>query len=242
KMLAKELQHYVPDTALSSIAFKGRYNADSKVIADDYKPPIGLSAGVIIAQENSPIFFLRDRVEELLKSAKKLARHNVRQGYYGGAIDFMVMKSITMVTDDIKAFRKAALGDGDVHKQEPLRRLTARPYAWHEFAGLLETVRALKRANMPRSQLYRIRRVMSEETAPSTIASTMEYLYTRTRLRNEVSNVLVQRIECNWQGASRLPIPPWLPMGQRSWETIWPDLIEVYEMITLPEKEETWHS
>jgi CRISPR-associated protein Cmr2 len=245
QMLAKELQHYVPNAAFSSAAFKGRYNADSKVITDDYKPPIGLSAGVIIAQENAPIFFLRDQVEELLKSAKKLARHNVRQGYYGGAVDFMVMKSITMVIDNIKAFRKAALGDGDVSKQESLRRLTARPYTWHEFAGLLETVRALKRAHVPRSQLYRIRRVMSEETASCTIASTMGYLYTRTRLRNEVSNVLVQHIECNWRGAShpkeksRQPIPPWLPMGRRSWETIWPDLIEVYEMITLPEQEET---
>lgn len=240
--LAKRLP--APEQARSSAAFQGRYSADSQVIANDYRPSIGLSAGVIIAQENAPIFFLRDLVEELLKSAKKLAKQNAQQGYYGGAVDFMVMKSITMVTDDIKAFRKAALGDGDVRKQEPLRRLTARPYTWHEFAGLLETVRALQRVKMPRSQLYRIRRVMSEETLPSTIASTMEYLYTRTRLRSEVAGTLQEAIEQNWRvvgtnGSTRPSIPPWLPLGRRSWETIWPDLIEAYEMVTLPEKEET---
>lgn len=240
--LAKRLP--APEQGLSSAAFQGRYSADSQVIANDYRPSIGLSAGVIIAQENAPIFFLRDLVEELLKSAKKLAKQNAQQGYYGGAVDFMVMKSITMVTDDIKAFRKAALGDGDARKQEPLRRLTARPYTWHEFAGLLETVRALQRVKMPRSQLYRIRRVMSEETPPSTIASTMEYLYTRTRLRSEVAGTLQEAIERDWRvvgtnGSTRPSIPPWLPLGRQSWETIWPDLIEAYEMVTLPEKEET---
>ncbi len=222
--------------ALSATEYKQRYSAGTPVIRDNYTPSIGLSAGVIVAQENTPIFFLRDLVEELLKKAKSLAKQNVKQGYFGGAVDFMVLKSITMVTDDIKTFREAGLGDGDVRKDEPLRRLTARPYTWHEFAGLLETIRELKKANVPRSQLYRIRRVMQEETQHSTIASTMEYLYTRVRMRRTLADKLQEVIEQNWRAGTltsnnnRLSIPPWLPLGRQSWETIWPDLIEAYDM------------
>ncbi|MEI6775336.1 MAG: hydrolase [Chloroflexales bacterium] len=97
---------------------------------DVYTPKIGLSVGVVVAKDDAPIFFLRLLAEELLKTAKKKARDeeckrkkaNIQppeQQTAGGAVDFMVMKSITMVTDKIEGFRKEAL-DG---KQ---CRLTAR--------------------------------------------------------------------------------------------------------------------
>jgi len=198
-----------------------------------YTPEIGLSAGLVIAQENAPIFFLRDLAEELLKSAKQKARANAKLGDMGGAVDFMVMKSITMVTDKIKAFRKAALGDHD----KSLRRLTGRPYTWHEFEGLLRTVRALKGAHIPHSQLHRLRRVLDEESELSTLTSTMEYLYTRARLQEQRAQTLAQHVEYNWRGAPqpnaplRRPISPWLPRGTSGWETLLPDLVEVYDML-----------
>jgi CRISPR-associated protein Cmr2 len=196
-----------------------------------YRPEIGLSAGLLIAQQNAPIFFLRDLVEELLKSAKALAKKNAQRGDLGGAVDFMVMKSITMVTDKIKAFRRAALGD------DTERRLTARPYTWHELAGLVATVQALRAAGVPRSQLYRLRNVLNKEPGPSTITSTMEYLYTRVRLASTSSQALTEHVEHNWRSVptpSRLsgpPIPPWLTMSEGGFETIWPDLVEMYEMV-----------
>jgi CRISPR-associated protein Cmr2 len=201
-----------------------------------YTPQIGLSAGVVIAHENAPVFFLRDLVEELLKHAKKLARDRAKQQQFGGAIDFMVLKSITMVSDNIKTFRKEALGDG--RSEDNPRRLTARPYTWHEFAGLLATVQALQHEQFPRSQLYRLRRVMDEES--STIVSTMDYLYTRLRLKE--GNVLQQHVEKAWtgtgtpKGAQRRPIYPWLPYGDNGWETIWPDLIEMYDIVAMAQK------
>jgi CRISPR-associated protein Cmr2 len=207
-----------------------RYAGDDKQTArfHRYMPDIGLSAGVVIAQESAPIFFLYDLVTELLKNAKKAARE--RQP--GGAVDFMVMKAITMVTDRIKSFRDAALGTSSS------RRLTARPYTWHELAGLVATVRALKRESFPRSQLYRLRRVMEDEVAPSTIASTMEYLYTRVRLRTALQDVLRDHIEDRWQGTVGQPpdVAPWLtskkPASSTTYrETIWADLIEMYDMV-----------
>ncbi|MDW8234356.1 MAG: type III-B CRISPR-associated protein Cas10/Cmr2, partial [Roseiflexaceae bacterium] len=211
-----------------------RYARETLITREPYTPSIGLSAGVVIAHESAPIFFLRDLAEELLKRAKKLAHRYARQHYYGGAVDFMVLKSVTMVADTVEAFRKAALHD------ESDRRLTARPYTWHEFAGLLETARALKRANFPRSQLYRLRRVM--ETTPGVIASSMEYLYTRVR-QKALSDTLSEHIEQQaWQSADkalRRPVaPPWLPVAHQAYETIWPDLAEIYDMVPAAVEEE----
>jgi hypothetical protein len=220
-----------PPGACASNAIHTRYAGETLFTIEPYTPSIGLSAGIVIAQESAPIFFLRDLVEELLKRAKKLARRYAGQHYYGGAIDFMVLKSITMVTDSIEAFRAAAFDD-DFPALTRSRRFTARPYTWHEFAGLLETTRVLKRGNFPRSQLYRLRRIM--ETTPGVIASTMEYLYTRVRQNEQVHTMLMKHIENAWRSTDplqRSTAPPWLPTSKNAYETIWSDLAEMYDMV-----------
>jgi len=234
----QKLAAFADEQRLSTADMRGRYNTNSQFSDAAYKPSIGLSAGVIIAQENAPIFFLRDLVEELLKSAKGLAKENAKQCFFGGAVDFMVMKSITMVTDKIKTFRRQALGDDG---KDNVRRLTARPYTWHEFAGLLETVRQLKQARVPRSQLYRLRSALDAEPGNAITPSVMEYLYTRVRMQKRYSDVLQKHIEQHWCWSTPIPhrtggLPPWMPLDKRGWETIWPDLLEVYEMV--PEQTE----
>lgn len=239
KRLRELLDLKLPTDALSIAGYKKQRFADPTTLSkQDNTPSIGLSAGVIIAQENAPIFFLRDLVDELLKSAKELAKKNAKQGFYGGAIDFMVMKSITMVTDKIKSFRRQALGDDGKYSE---RRLTARPYTWHEFAGLLDTVRALKTARVPRSQLYRLRRALDAEAGAGITSSVMEYLYTRVRISKAYGEALQKHIEQPWCWATPVDnrtggLPPWMPLDKKGWETIWPDLLEAYEMV--PEKEQ----
>ncbi|GIV99551.1 hydrolase [Roseiflexus sp.] len=219
--------------ACASNAIHTRYIRETLVTREPYTPSVGLSAGVVVAQESAPIFFLRDLVEELLKRAKKLARSLTGQRYYGGAVDFMVLKSVTMVADTVETFRKAALHD------ESDRRLTARPYTWHEFAGLRETARALKRSRFPRSQLYRLRRVM--ETTPGVMTSSLEYLYTRVR-QKDTNTMLIEHIEQAWRQADaalrRPATPPWLLRAAGGHETIWSDLAEIYDMVSLPEGED----
>lgn len=211
----------------------------------DYNPLLGLSAGVVIAQENAPVFFLQKLAEELLKSAKDLARHRADQMQprdFSGALDFMVMKSITMVTDNIASFRKHALSDVARKDQDAAtRRLTARPYTWHEFAGLLTTVRALKDRQVPRSQLYRLREVLYRTRDAGIVAGSLEYLYTRARQKGEQSAALFEHVEQNWRDADQsaamlgLGTPPWLRMRQGGWESIWPDLVEMYDMVDVNE-------
>ncbi|OAN47260.1 hypothetical protein A6A03_00500 [Chloroflexus islandicus] len=209
-----------------------RYHGDDPVAQAirTFSPAVGLSAGVLIAQENTPFFFLRDLVENLLKNAKKLAKRNATCHFFGGAIDFMVLKSIGMVSDSVDAFRAEALQDTEKNQ----RRLTARPYTWAEFAGLLASIRALKQANAPRSQLYRIQRVLLRNRTAGIFDSAMEYLYTRSRL-GDLSQVLSKHIDQAWCIPSPM-IPPWsrqigiTSKGQR-YETIWPDLLEAYEFV-----------
>lgn len=227
----------------SATALGGRYAGRDPAAAafKDAVPAAGLSAGVLIAQENAPFFFLRGLVEQLLKGAKRLARDNAaafdREGrpkprFYGGAVDFMVLKSTTMVTDKIGTFRAAALADHEKSK----RRLTARPYTWAEFAGLLATTRALKAADVPRSQLYRLRRALDQDDGEGILTSVMEYLYTRARQRERVAGALKAHVEEAWCLKSigtqeRLAMPPWSPRGDTGYETIWPDLVETWEFV-----------
>ena len=224
-------------TLSASEPLRSRYAGQA--IPSTPPPLIGLSAGVLIAQEQAPIFFLRDLVEELLKSAKSLAKWHAsprdKEGhhkprFFGGAVDFMVLKSITMVTDKVKGFRKTALGEGSP------RRLIARPYTWDEFAGLLTTIRALKDAGVPRSQLYRLRRVLETGESANLVVSVMEYLYTRSRLSSGPASSLITHLEHAWchgpQFANgRKGLPPWMPVGEHGYETIWLDLLEAYEFV-----------
>lgn len=209
------------------------------------EPWLGLSAGVVVAREDAPIFFLRNLVEELLKSAKKKASAQAKGGYFGGAVDFMVLKSITMVTDKVADFRRAGLEHDAGHER---RHLYARPYAWHELAGLLRTVRALREAGLPRSQLYRLGDTLEAALTGGLNASMLEYLFTRTRMRQRHSEALALHVEHAWyaSGESGLRLPPWmqraLPKSKRDptpvplRETIWLDMLEIYDLVAV-EKE-----
>lgn len=261
----------LPDPAC--LAERSRYAGHDEGAAtfQAHAPLVGLSAGVLIAQENAPFFFLHDLVEQLLKNAKQLAQRHAaafnceeqpQTRFYGGAVDFMVLKSTTMVSDNIAAFRKAALHDykpkcvrkgeeqtpppppvmddqaaQQAATKEQVRRLTARPYTWAEFAGLLASAQALQQARMPRSQLYRLRRTLDTAEQGGILTSTMEYLYTRARLRTQVATVLVDHIEHAWcygrQIGSNAAIatPPWSLWPGQGYETIWPDLLEAYDFV-----------
>ncbi|WP_298820641.1 type III-B CRISPR-associated protein Cas10/Cmr2 [Chloroflexus sp.] len=223
---------------LESQSIPLRYNGTDPVAAAvrSFRPAAGLSAGVLIAQENTPFFLVRDLVEELLKKAKKLATTNARQGFFGGTVDFMVLKSVPMVSDDITSFRAEALRDTDDSPQ----RLTARPYTWAEFAGLLATVRELKRAQVPRSQLYRLRSIL-DRNREGVFDSALEYLYTRSRL-HRLSDVLIKHVDYAWCYPSpnqpqRIHVPPWssrTPLSRQvkpRYETIWADMLEAYEFV-----------
>jgi CRISPR-associated protein Cmr2 len=184
---------------------------------------VSLSAGVVIADAHTPIFYLEELVGQLLKSAKRRAKWLKRErNYYGGTVDFLTLKSVTNISGTIEQFRADALRAGN-------RRLYARPYTIEEARKLLETIRLLKNAGFPRSQLYRLRESLHSGWAQSSV----DYHYFLSRgqdLRHSMT-----KIEEMWTPAKiQRPPHPWrrqLENGE-SWETIWFDLVEIYDFVS----------
>lgn len=171
---------------------------------------LSMSTGVLITADNTPIYYAEKLTSQLLKSAKKQAKELKKYGYYGGTVDFLVMKSVTMISSNIAEFRTNGLTKFIGKKQK--LKLYAAPYTLHELGGLLETAKALKGkdSEFPKSQLYQIRSLLerSKQTAM------LNYRYFRVRLSNqEAQNALKEQFEKAWCKAltNDGDIAPWLP-------------------------------
>jgi CRISPR-associated protein Cmr2 len=200
-------------------------NGQPQRVVEAYKPQITLSAGVVIADAKTPIFMLKGLVDELLKEAKRWRKTRV---YDGGMVDFLTLKATSMIVSGVKEFRKSAL------YQEGKERLwfTARPYTLHELQGLLQTVREFKQQEFPRSQLYALRRMIF---GGKRLASTIDYLYFRLRLKEQPAKVIGLHFDRAWHRQPEV-LPPWQRREKLDeYETVLPDIVELYDFV---EKEE----
>ena len=190
-----------------------------------YEPRISLSAGVVIAHETTPIFFLHNLAEQLLKSAK---RRRKKRSYPAGTVDFLALKSLGMVASRLKEFRERA------YKLDDGRWLTARPYTWVELRGLLDTVRTVQPPRgLGRTQLYRFQDSLMEGQQSASI----NYLYSFSRLSSTERRALAKAFNLAWHGKN--DIPPWRRREDGDGvETIWRDLIEIYDFVEPKKREE----
>jgi CRISPR-associated protein Cmr2 len=159
----------------------------------DRQCKLSMSAGVLITAEDTPIYYAEKLTNQLLKSAKKRGKELKKQNYYGGTVDFLVMKSVTMISSNVGEFRSQGLTKSGPGKQK--LKLYAAPYTLYELGGLLETAKVLKKAEFPRSQLYQIRSLL--ERGKHTVM--LNYRYFRVRLqqgqdelRNQFENAWCQ--------------------------------------------------
>ncbi|MEA5539339.1 type III-B CRISPR-associated protein Cas10/Cmr2 [Limnoraphis robusta Tam1] len=192
---------------------------------------LSISTGVLITAEETPIYYADKLTNQLLKSAKERAKLLRKQGYYGGTIDFLTMKSVTMIASSIKEFREQGLTK-DFTK--PKLRLYAAPYTLHEIGGLLKTVQAFKNVDFPRSQLYQIRSLLERGKR----TAILNYRYFRVRL-TQGKGTIKQDFEDVWCSAKTNEgnIAPWMyEEGKRDpdkneesyYETIWRDLVDLF--------------
>ncbi len=192
----------------------------------DCQSEVSLSIGVVVADAHTPVFYLEDLANQLLKTAKRRAKWLKRERkYYGGTVDFLVLKSVTMISGSVEEFRKTAY---DRHG----RRLYARPYTIAEMEMLLKTIKRLKEADFPRNQIYRLR----ESLRKGVLQSTIDYLYFLSR--NQKTQKVRGEIEGIWNPGSELLPHPWrrqLEKGDEYLETIWYDIVELYDFV--PEEE-----
>lgn len=188
---------------------------------------LSMSTGVLIIAQDTPIYYAQGLVEELLKLAKRYAKNLKREsGYSGGTVDFLVMKSVTMLSSSISDFRKNAL----VKEGTPNLKLYAAPYTLHDLGGLLQTLQALRDAEFPRSQLYQVRSLL--EAGKHT--AMLNYRYFRIRL-SRGQEQLKEHFEQAWckpkENGNNGNLAPWMLSASgdpSTYETIWRDLVDLY--------------
>lgn len=188
---------------------------------------LSISSGVLITSYNTPVYYAKNLYEQLLKSAKKRAKKLKKLGYHGGTVDFLILKAVTMISSNIEDFRQEAL----VKERGAKLKLYAAPYTLHELEGLIKSVRALKRAEFPKSQIYQIRSFLErgKQTA------ILNYRYFRVRLKPENSKLLKQDFEDPWCKAKTNEgnLAPWMfEAEEKIYETIWRELVDIYDFIS----------
>ncbi|ARV60597.1 type III-B CRISPR-associated protein Cas10/Cmr2 [Nostocales cyanobacterium HT-58-2] len=202
---------------------------------------LSTSIGVLITAYNTPIYYAKGLTEQLLKSAKDRGKKLKEAGYCGGTVDFLTMKSVTMISSDIKEFRQQALTKNLKSKL----KLYAAPYTLHELGGLITAIKALKKAHFPKSQLYQIRSLL--ERGKHT--AILNYRYFRVRLKQgkaelqtDFENAWCQPKDENNGGN----LAPWMyddgkidpkNLEDPFYETIWREMVELYEFIEIPDSE-----
>ncbi|WP_027404210.1 type III-B CRISPR-associated protein Cas10/Cmr2 [Aphanizomenon flos-aquae] len=206
------------------------------------KCELSTSIGVLITAVNTPIYYAKDLTDQLLKTAKERAKKlkNPKKdaeniGYYGGTIDFLTLKSVTMISSSVKEFRQEALT-----KESPQKlKLYAAPYTLHEIGGLLTSIAALKKAKFPKSQLYQIRSLLEQGKH----TAILNYRYFRVRLIQGQKELIIHFEEAwclpkeNKNGGN---LAPWMyDPEDKIYETIWRDMVDIYGFVEESENQES---
>ena len=225
------------DTEKKRLKQSQRYNSSEWVDAQEMQPVFSMSLGFVIAEAHTPVGFLEHLAGSLLKSAKTRAKTLIKKdiGYRGGTVDFLVLKSISMITSNLGDFRKK------FYKTDTENSLTTRPFTLHELDGFIKTIEDFKKGEFPQSQLYQLRESLKLGRA----TSTLDYLYFRSRLKEGNGRLLQGQIELNWRGAPDVADGrgPWYAIlqehrtGKAKYETLLFDIIEAYDFITKPEEQ-----
>ncbi|MBW4634704.1 MAG: type III-B CRISPR-associated protein Cas10/Cmr2 [Iphinoe sp. HA4291-MV1] len=199
---------------------------------------LSMSTGVLITAEDTPIYYAEKLTTQLLKSAKNYAKNLKKDGYHGGTVDFLIMKAVTMISSNINEFRSQGLTKSGLGQQK--LKLYAAPYTLHELGGLLETAKALKAAEFPKSQLYQIRSLLErgKQTA------ILNYRYFRVRLADkQAQELLKKQFEEAWcqpkDPKNNGNLAPWMSLKEDkedaeekvTYETIWRELVDLYPFI-----------
>ncbi|NJK51829.1 MAG: type III-B CRISPR-associated protein Cas10/Cmr2 [Acaryochloris sp. RU_4_1] len=195
---------------------------------------LSISSGVLITADNTPIYYADKLVSQLLKSAKQRAKELGKRSYCGGTVDFLTLKSVTMLSSNIKDFRDEGLTKSVSGSK---LRLYATPYTLHELDGLIKTVQALHTVDFPKSQLYQIRSLLERGRH----TAILNYRYFRVRLKHG-QDALKTQFEEAWCNAktNNGNLAPWMSdLGEKetAYETIWREMVDLYDFLK-PESQE----
>jgi CRISPR-associated protein Cmr2 len=224
EILSQKQEYKIAPDRDSDLTDYQRYRSNE---ASPSQCQLSTSIGVLIAADNTPIYYAEDLVSQLLKSAKKKAKELKKYGFCGGTVDLLSMKSVTMISSNIEDFRQEGLEKKIKHSQI---KLYATPYTLHELGGLIEVVKTLKEVNFPRSQLYQIRSLLEQGKH----TAILNYRYFRVRLNKEEQKELKEEFEEAWCKAKTNEgnLAPWMfSKDGGNYETIWREIVDIYDFI-----------
>ncbi|MBH8566566.1 type III-B CRISPR-associated protein Cas10/Cmr2 [Nostoc sp. CENA67] len=245
KMIGEQFEQIIlKKVLLKDVTINGKYQTDDKLsnpnkyhrftaqLEADYQCKLSISIGVLITAYNTPIYYAEKLTKQLMKSAKDYAKILNKSGYYGSTVDFLTMKSVTMISSNIEEFRRQALLIND---RGPKLKLYAAPYTLYELKGLIRAIHALKIANFPKSQLYQIRSLLERGKR----TASLNYYYYRHRLK-QGQNALKVEFENAWCPAKTNEgnIAPWMHDSKENrYETIWSEMVDLYDFIQTSDNE-----
>ncbi|WP_373542896.1 type III-B CRISPR-associated protein Cas10/Cmr2 [Chamaesiphon sp.] len=237
KTLGEEFEKHlagIPEYQISGDEDRSKIHRYQPTTAEPSASSLSMSTGVLITAETTPIYYAEDLTNQLLKSAKERSKLLKPHGYYGGTVDFLVLKSVTMISSNIKEFRQEGLvkSAGDLKL-----KFYAAPYTLHELGGLIEVVQTLRTAEFPKSQLYQIRSLLDRGKR----TAILNYRYFRVRLKPDGQKVLKDQFEFGWCDAetNNGSLAPWMyytesdAQDKSGYETIWRDLVDLYDFVTV---------
>jgi len=188
------------------------------------RAPQGLtmSAGVVIAPHNYPVFHLEALAGQLLKSAKARAR---QEGC--GAIDFWFLRGGNVFSTNLGQHRRKTLRRERGGSEYQLHE---RPYTVAEMKDLLQEAERLAEA-IPPTQLYALRAELEKGRDHASL------FYLRQMARwGEQSRRAMQGFEGRWFRQGGYPLAPWNRRG-RGDEPVSTPLVDVIDLIDLMGKE-----
>jgi CRISPR-associated protein Cmr2 len=203
-----------------------------------------LSAGIAIAESHNPVRVLQQISRELCKSAKRRAYDEQGAGHPTSALDFLLIKSQSMLRRDVSQLRKTRPYYFDEVGQKAGRYMTAAPYTLKESCRLLGLLKLMRQVDFPVSQLQNLVNALQRGRQYGSI----HYLYQQSRLKarlgeaRKAENVLFRLQEIWHYDDEREPIP-WHRVSTkegRMFATIIPDLLELYPFVTKPAPDDLW--
>lgn len=177
--------------------------------------PVSMSAGVVLADNRTPIRVLRDLAGQLLKEAKKLA---------GGGLDFHVLKSVDMLDNTVEKTRQVY----PYLLAEKGLRLLGRPYTYPQMQTLWDGLKRLKAAGLAPSQMHQLADALLDGRA----AATLFFQYQKARDRSGAYPILGSLLSEVQRTAAADPLP-WQAVQARQYAfqtALW-DLAELYDFI-----------
>lgn len=181
-----------------------------------------LSAGVLLAHVNTPIYFSRAVVKGLLRNAKTLGKAGQRTI---SAVDFQTITADTAASESIAQFRGRAYSN---QKFPTTETLTTRPLTLDQLEEMITVVRTLKQRKTPKNQLYALRDAVVRGPQPR---ATNYYNYQRAR--SEDLKKAYEPLDRYLRQLSRDDhfFPFFKPADQSDLVTPIVDLVEVYDFV-----------